>query len=506
MAAARLEGWFVEHGAFPKLTPTTVRRRSIENWFAFQRDTPLRYVYGPTGSGKTTVTLLHGRLARHAVAFVSMPSAGTSDALLAALNEVFDSCATDIGDVPRLFVRHERFELVIADVDNANDEVREFLTRLPSNVPPNVTLTYLARARGVVDMVALTTKGIGAPLDRKLLAFSQAEAAELCEAFNVSYTPADINQLIYASEGWAFAVTGSIRDAAADGRELRGALTRWQDQHRRLIEELLTRSVAGLPPGEAEAAQRIYAGENPTAEPAYARLHDLGLLLSFSDDDLRPLRAVIPTSLKRDVSVDMIAPAVNVSMATMEMFGQFEMVIDGRKVEWCRRRDRQIVEYLALQLDTSATRHNIISTFWPNTDAQLAGQSLRTACSTIRRAIAQCVGYDRVHYYFTAGRALRLNTDNLSISSLRLRGHMREAEEVAGDFSDAAAQAHYRAVSRIYRGRLLDSEGTEPWFRAEREAYSELAADAAERLVDIGARPRAFAKPRHGFNTALLSG
>lgn len=494
----------MEHGPFPKLPPTIVRRRAIESWFSFHRDTPLRYVYGPTGSGKMTATLIHGRWAPHAVAFVQMPPDGSAAALLATLNHALDCFATDFHDIVRHFPTDQRFELIIADVDYADDEVRDLLARLPADVPPNVTFTYLARSRSVVDMVALTTKGIGAPMDRGLLAFTQAEAAELCDAFGVSYAPADINQLIYASDGWAFAVSGSIRDAAADGRDLRGALTRWQERHRRLIEELLTRSVAALPPREAEAAQRIYAGENPGPNPAYASLHDRGLLLSFSDAELRPLRAVIPVSLKRDSRSD-LAPAVSVPMATIEMFGEFEMIIDGRKVEWCRRRDRQIVEYLALQLDTSATRHNLLATFWPNTDQQLASQSLRTACSTIRRAIAQCVGYDRVHYYFTAGPAVRLNTDNISISSVRLRGHIREAEAALGQGQDAAALAHYLAMSRIYRATLLDSEGNEPWLRNEREAYATMAAVASQRILELRSQQRLHAAPEPAVTQLLFS-
>ena len=47
-------------------------------------------------------------------------------------------------------------------------------------------------------------------------------------------------------------------------------------------------------------------------------------------------------------------------------------------------------------------------------------------------------------------------------------------------------------MSRIYRGRLLDSEGVEPWFRGEREAFSAMAADTAERLVDMRGQQRAF--------------
>jgi hypothetical protein len=488
----------MEHGLFPKLAPTPIQRQLIENWMAFHRDMPLRYIYGPTGSGKTTAALLHARTARHPVVFVQVPPAGTTAALLVAFDRALDCPISSVEELLRAFPAGERFEIIVADIDNADEAARAFLTHLPGDVPPNVTLTYLARSRRVVDMVGLTTKGIAATLERSLLAFSQAEAAELCESLGVAYTPSDINQLVYSSEGWAFAVAGSIRDAASEGRDLRGALTRWQERNRRLIQELLSRSVAGLSPAEAEAARRLYAGESPGNLPAYSRLHDLGLLLSFSDLELRPIRAVAPAAFNRDAIVETLAPSVHVSTATIEMFGQFEMVIDGQPVEWCRRRDRQIVEYLALQLDSSATRHNLIATFWPNTDVQLASQSLRTACSTIRRAIAQRVGYDRVHYYFSAGRALRLNTDHISISSLRFSGHIREAENALNEGDELAARAHYLAASRIYRGPLLDSEGREPWFRVEFEWFGAAAAVAAERALEIRSRARVRSMPAPG--------
>lgn len=495
----------MEYGPFPKLISKPIPRRAIEKWLAFHRETPLRYLYGPTGSGKVTAACLHARAVQHPVAFVNVPQDGSTSSLLAALDRVLDAPIASVPDLLAAFPTGEPFELIIGDLDNADAQAREMLARLPGDVPANVTLTYLARARGVVDMVALTTKGIGAAMDRSLLAFTQAEAAEMCEALGVAYTPTDINQLIYASEGWAFAVTGAIREAAVHGRELRGALSVWQARNRRLIEELLMRSLTGLSELEAEAARRVYAGESAGTATAYQRLHDFGLLLSFSDTELRPLRAVAPISLKRDLYARIVAPPVEIPMASIEMFGQFEMTIDGRPVEWFRKRDRQIVEYLALQIDTSATRHNVIATFWPHADAQLANQSLRTACSTIRRAIAQCVGYDRVHCYFTAGRSLRLNTDHISLTSLRFRGHIRSAEEALREGNEAAAQAHYLAASRIYRGPLLDGDGPEPWISAERELYSADAGVAAECVLELRSRRPSEKRPEAAGARLLFS-
>jgi DNA-binding SARP family transcriptional activator len=187
------------------------------------------------------------------------------------------------------------------------------------------------------------------------------------------------------------------------------------------------------------------------------------------------------------------------------MFGQFAMTIDGRPVEWFRRRDRQIVQYLALQPTTSATRQNVIATFWPNADPQLANQSLRTACSTIRRAIARCVGYDRVHWYFASGPSLRLNTDHIAISSMAFRGHMREADSAFDEGNDQLARAHCAAASRVYRGRLLDSEGVELWFREERESFSAAAAAAAERAIEIRTRRRSGGEPDYSPVRLLFS-
>ena len=491
----------MEQGVLPKLTSTAIRRDSIERWLQFHRDTPLRYIYGPTGSGKETSALLHARLATHPVCFLRLPPNTTAETLLDSLSSLLDIETGNAADLASALPSDERFELIISDIDQADADAREILAALPVNAPHNVVLTYVARARNVVDMVSLTTKGIGASMERDRLAFTQAEAAELCDLLGVKYSPSDVNQLIHGSDGWAFAVTGAIRDAAADGRDLRGSLARWQERHRRLIDELLARSLAGLPPSETAAAERIYAGQLPGDGPAYARLHDLGLLLSFSDSELRPLRAIANVSARRDrVSAAGSAP-VSVPPANIEMFGSFETSIDGQPITWCRRRDRQLIQYLSLQPRGSATRRELISVFWPNADPQLANQSLRTACSTIRRAIAERAGYDRVPSYFSAGRDISINTDNVVISSVRFSTHMSGAEEALEVGDAALAREHFLSASKIYRGRLLDGEGTEPWFAADREAFAQSAALAAEHALELRSRKNISPLPALSIET-----
>jgi hypothetical protein len=492
------ESWSValEVVGFPKLTPTPIHRSAVESWLRFNADVPLRYVAGAAGTGKTTGVHLYARTAPWNVAYVRLHAGATLSTLAESLSRVLGT-TVEPTKIVETFPTDARLELVIDEIDNADDDVRALLQVLPHRVPHNVTLIYIARSRRVLELVSLVTQGIAVILDRAALAFTQNEAGELCEALGLEYSPAEVGHLLYASEGWAFAVTGTLRHAAYESRELRGAFGRWHERNARLIRHLVERSLIDLSPAERTAAERIYAGEEPGTTPEYAHLHDCGLLLSYSESELRPLRGITAAALRHVSS----APPIALPVALIEMFGDFRMEIDSRRVDWFRRRDRQLIAFLALQPDAAASRSLVLETFWPQGEPHLAAQSLRTACSTIRRAIAQCVGYDRVGHYFSAGRELRLN--NVSITSDRFRTHMRAADEALRDGDAMVARGHYLGACRLYRARLLDGEGNEPWLVGPAEQFADMAAIAGERSVEIRQQRRgkaAVALPPASFS------
>ncbi len=126
-----------------------------------------------------------------------------------------------------------------------------------------------------------------------------------------------------------------------------------------------------------------------------------GLFVDRLGDALRPnpvVAAVLGATWAAGLTPDEIAPA------QLDMFGRFRMIVNDREVRFARRREAQIVQYLALQPHGRATRAELLDVFWKDGDRQLAAQGLRTALSAIRGAIARCSGADAVERYFVTDR------------------------------------------------------------------------------------------------------
>jgi hypothetical protein len=145
--------------------------------------------------------------------------------------------------------------------------------------------------------------------------------------------------------------------------------------------------------------------------------------------------------------------------AFIEMFGRFRMIAGGREVRFERRRDAQIVQYLALRPDGCASRTELVETFWPRADKQLAAQRLRTGCSAIRRALAACVGRDAVeHYFATDAEIVRLRFESVVNSVNRFRAHADLAISAAQRCEGANVHTHSAAALRLYTAPLLSGK------------------------------------------------
>ncbi|HZW52968.1 MAG TPA: hypothetical protein VFF00_02975, partial [Candidatus Elarobacter sp.] len=114
--------------------------------------------------------------------------------------------------------------------------------------------------------------------------------------------------------------------------------------------------------------------------------------------------------------------------------------------------------FLALQPQGRARRETLLRAFWPEADRQLAAQSLRSACSTMRRSLAAAVGYADLSHYVAFGDEIALNLDLFAIDARRVRAHLRDAETAwsAGDV--LTAMEHDRAALRLSREELLDGD------------------------------------------------
>ncbi len=174
--------------------------------------------------------------------------------------------------------------------------------------------------------------------------------------------------------------------------------------------------------------------------------------------------------------------------AFIELFGRFDMLVAGRPVRWIRRRDRQIVQYLAMQPQGAATRHQIVTTFWPNADPQLAAQSLRTACSTIRRAIGACVGPANVGSYFRGERVVSLDLTNAIVSAHEYTYACELAADAYERENFVSALGHYRRAERMYRSPFLAGEPPATWAFPFERRFAAMHAIVTLRLIELGGK------------------
>jgi DNA-binding SARP family transcriptional activator len=114
--------------------------------------------------------------------------------------------------------------------------------------------------------------------------------------------------------------------------------------------------------------------------------------------------------------------------------------------------------YLALRPDGRASRRELIEAFWPDADPLLGAQSLRSACSTMRRALAAVVGHATLAHYVSFGDEIALNLELFTVDARRVRAHIADADDAwERDDADAAGE-HAAAALRIVRGPFLDGD------------------------------------------------
>ncbi len=438
----------------PKLAPDTIRRERISAWLSDHADVPLRLVAAPSGSGKTTVLVTYAAAPRHRAGYVSL-DLGTSPEDLRrgiARSFGFDEPADD----EALMVAFEsagRCEVLIDEADRAPEATRGVLRRFIYDAPDNVTFVYATRSRDVVDATRLVSLGLGAILDGDRLAFTVEEATRMAEAARVDASDErEVGRLLHDTEGWAFALCSAIRDSASAGRSLDGAFDRWRRGNARFLRRFVDEALADEDPMLATAARKLFDGE-AVDDGVLDRLEQRGLFVRWSDGSYRPYRAIA-----RATRAAAAAPTRALQPFTVRLFGKSDVRIEGQRVAWFRRRDAQLFAFLALQPQGRARRETLLRAFWPDADRQLAAQSLRSACSTMRRSLAAVVGYADLAHYVAFGDEIALNLDLFVIDARRARAHLRDAEAAweSGDVSTATE--HDRAALKLAKEELLDGD------------------------------------------------
>lgn len=467
----------------PRLAPSTVRRPRLERWLAAHAGIPVRLLIAPSGFGKTTLLLKYVPESRISAGYCALPPGCGPAAFFAAL-----ATGLALPRVPQSFddaiallrTLHGPVELIVDDADNATPQTIAHLHKLVESAPENISFVYAARARDALDAKTWIARGLAVLCDSRKLAFDSAETQLLAEACGVAHGGADVSRLIEESDGWAIVLSGAVRCAAEDGRSLNGAFENWRARYGQLFTEFISAELDSAAEEDRALLRGIMTGSLPDDEEHLQRLEAAGLFVIDDAGGCRPLRPIRHLRGGRVRS-----PQTQLVPMSARMFGHFEVRIGGSEIAWIRKRDQQIVKYLLLKPSASATRTELASVFWPDADRQLAAQSVRTACSNIRKAIAAITGYAVVERYFRADPDVALELSQVAADVRRFGSHVADGDGAfdRGDVDEAAAR--YRAAEELYAGRLLEADAPEAWFAAHAQLLEDRYVIVLERLAQL---------------------
>jgi hypothetical protein len=466
----------------PRVASSTVRRSRLERWLATHVAVPLRLLVAPAGCGKSTLLLKYLPNSTVDAGYAALPL-GATPAL------VFESISAALA-LPRTPHNYDELlemlrstiaaptELALDDVDNATPEAAAILKRIVEEAPEHLTFIYTSRSRDAIDAKTWIARGLGVLCDYRRLAFDPAETELLAETCGVPCTHLEISRLLEESEGWAIVVSGAVRAASEDSRSLNDAYEQWRVRYGQVFTEFIAADLDRADEEDRALVRSLIAGATIDDRERLHRLEMQGLFVVADDDDYRPFRPI--RQLRGRVR---LSPSARLSPLIVRMFGRFDAKLDTQDIAWIRRRDQQFIKYLLLKPTGSATRSELASVFWPDADKQLAAQSVRTACSNIRKAIAAQVGYACVDLYFNADPDVSLNLTNVVADVRRFSAHVADGD-AAFDRGDAQeASVHYRAAEELYNGRLLDGDPPEPWFADHAQQLEDQFVIVLERLA-----------------------
>ncbi|HYW53184.1 MAG TPA: hypothetical protein VE826_04390, partial [Dongiaceae bacterium] len=411
----------------PKLPPDALRRRGIEGWLDRNAARRVRIVAGQPGCGKTVAVAVWARGRANAPRWITVARGATETALR------------------ELVPASPRGELVIDGADRASAGGRAFLAQLAHGAPADARFVFLVRdAR---PFAAAASARDMAHADAAALRFDEAEIEGFCAGHGVASTAKERRHLVAATGGWAFAVAGTVRYASALGGTLAAAFPRWLATARPFIAQLVDDAAADAPAAASafdRVARGVASGADDLRDASHAAFFVDGAGESYV---VNPVVASLRGSGRESAR---LAPAV------LHMFGRFRVTIGSGEVRFGRRRARSLIQYLAVRRNGTATREELLREFWPGMERRAAAGALVNTCSTVRRALAQCVGREAVDEYFTVHRntvALRLG--NVVSTAKRFSTHI-EVATAAYDRGDLhAAVAHWSAALRLHSAPLL---------------------------------------------------
>jgi DNA-binding SARP family transcriptional activator len=467
----------------PRMALTVIRRPRLEDWLARFKNVPIRFLVGPPGCGKTTAALGYLIHSKTTGLYCTVPKGASAQDMrtLIARSMQWDTTNVSHGAVIRALVESSPCELAIDDTHFAAPDGIAEIHRLIEELPESVAVLIISRSRTAIDVSRLLARGMASLCDAERLAFDAAEVRHLAETCGVSFTHADVARILEATDGWPMVVSGAIRKAAEDGRNLSEAFEYWRSRQGHLFTEFVNTALEEAAPEKVKLVHRLMDGVACDDQDLLHSLEIDGLFVIHTSRGYQPLRALSRLRMHGGQTY----PTRSLPPMHVRMLGRFQAEINEHPIEWIRRRDAQIFKYVALKRNGCATRAELSETFWPGAEKHLVAQSIRTAFSNIRRAIANIVGFDAIDAYVRTNGDIALNLDNVIVDVNRFVAHANDGDQQYDRNELRAAFAHYRSAETVYAGELLIGDPVEPWSAAQAAMLADRHVFVLERLAEI---------------------
>ncbi len=467
----------------PRLGPSIVRRQGLEYWLGRFSSVPVRFLVAPPGFGKTMALLGYLRRCANTGIYCTLPPGSTTEIIWGSIARALEIELelANHENLMRALAARAPLELALDCEDVPDTDGIAAILHLIEDLPDDVSLLIASRSRVAFQVGRFVSQGTAVLCDAERLAFDAGGIRHVAETLSVPFTHADLLRMLEATDGWPQVVSGALRKAAEDNVSLAQAFEHWRMRHGHLFNEFVAGALAHVTESDADLVLKLMSGSHLDDRLQLQALEEQGLFVIHTPDGYRPLRALSRSRLY-DRYGRRVAPATPMQV---RLFGWFLAEIDRQPIEWVRRRDRQIFKYVALQPNGSASRTELGQVFWPGAERHLVAQSLRTACSNIRKAIAQIVGFKQVEAYFRAGDELSIDLDNVIVDVNRFVMHANDADEQYDRGDLRAAYAHYRSAARVYRGDLLIGDAHEPWVATLDAALKARHVSLLERIAEI---------------------
>jgi DNA-binding SARP family transcriptional activator len=292
---------------------------------------------------------------------------------------------------------------------------------------------------------------------------------------------------LLALAGWRTAVVHDVAGAARawDVPAVQDAIfqaTSWQDLLRRITGRLLAQC-----DDDQLAALRTALRTGYWDGPAPVALRPWTVPLEERWHWLRPLWA--PALAEGLAAIDSApAPArpsaprpVTRPVMEVALFGALDVRVDGRPVPyWFGRRGPGVLRYLLSRPGRRCTRDELLATFWPDVDPDLARNRLQVAVSGLRKAFLAVTSVNVIEF---AEGGYRVNPDLAVEGDVdRFEASMAIARRASTEEAEYAALADAVAC---YRGDFAADAPDEIWSLLPRETLRLAYIDALDRMSAI---------------------